>query len=390
MPSVTVKKDREESLRRFHPWLFSGAIARVEGEPRAGDLVTVQSGGGEILGYGHYSDSSIAVKMLTFTDEYPGEEFLRNRIRSAANLRRTLGLLDNVETTAFRLVHAEGDGLPGLIVDVIGSAVVAEIHSGGMYRMRDLISEVIAAELGSRVEDVVIRVDENLAKSGFEVPVAPTPSGAGLRPFKENGHLFSADLEGGQKTGFFTDQRENRRIVAAFAKDKNVLDCFCYSGGFAAYAAKAGARAVTYVDASKSALELAKGNIERNAPGVPAEGVNADALHYLKGIPETYDLIVLDPPAFVKHRGALTGGCKGYESINYLGISRVRPGGIVATFSCSQLVTTDLFRKILFKAAQKSGRRVRVLAELRQAPCHPVSLYHPEGEYLKGLLLEVE
>ncbi|NDC37022.1 MAG: class I SAM-dependent rRNA methyltransferase [Proteobacteria bacterium] len=395
--TITVKRDREGSLERFHPWLFSGAIEKIEGAVQPGDLVLVRSATGGTLGYGHYGAGSIAVKMLTFAEELPGREFFRDRLQAAIGLRKTLGLLESKTTTAFRLVHGEGDGLPGLIVDLIGRSAVCEFHSVGMYAQRAMMTELLCELLGARLGAVRFRMDENVVTSagGAASPVEGlvwTDGGAASEQFEvlEQGQRFIVDVAAGQKTGFFTDQRENRAIVARYVAGKAVLDCFCYSGGFASYAASAGAARITYVDSSKAALDLARRNIDLNGAGERSAGICADALKYLKDAPSDFDLIVIDPPAFVKHRGALTGGCKGYETINYHACAKVKPGGLVATFSCSQLVDTELFRRVAFKAAAKTGRRVRVLAQFRQAPCHPVSLYHPEGEYLKGLLLEVE
>lgn len=394
--TIVLKKDRTGSIERFHPWLFSGAIHRIEGAPKPGELVRVANESGATLGYGHYGMAGIAVKMLTFSDRRPDRAFFRDTLQSAVQLRKTLGLLDSEETTAVRLVHGEGDGLPGLIIDMLGTNLVCEFHSAGMYAQRALFTELLCELLGSRISAVWHRADENLEASGgdkgaghIERAWSKSATSEGQFEVLEQGHRFVVDVARGQKTGFFTDQRESRGSVARYASGKNVLDCFCYSGGFGSYAARAGAKQITYVDSSKPALELAAKNIELNGGAGIAEGVSADALQYLKDAPTYFDIIVIDPPAFVKHRGALTGGCKGYETINYHACAKVKPGGLVATFSCSQLVDTALFRRVVFKAAAKTGRRVRVLSEFRQAPCHPVSLYHPEGEYLKGLLLEV-
>lgn len=395
--TIVLKKDREGSLARFHPWLFSGAIERIEGAPQPGDVVRVRGAGGAVLGYGHYGTASISVKMLTFSDQVPDREFFRNRLESAIKLRAMLGLLRSDTTTAYRLVHGEGDGLPGLIIDLLGRTAVCEFHSVGMFSQRSVIAELLRELLPDRLGVVRQRADENLITSGGselasgdEIVWSESSVEGDQFEVLEHGHKFIVDVAAGQKTGFFTDQRENRAAVARYAAGKEVLDCFCYSGGFASYAARAGAKQITYVDSSKAALELAGKNIELNGGPGKSEGICADALKYLKDAPSCFDIIVIDPPAFVKHRGALTGGCKGYETINYHACAKVRPGGLVATFSCSQLVDRDLFRRVVFKAAAKTGRRVRILEEFRQGPCHPVSLYHPEGEYLKGLLLEVE
>lgn len=396
-PTIRVKKGREESLERFHPWLFSGAIERAEGTPAVGDIVRVISHSGAVLGYGHYGSATIAVKMLTFGASAPDTDFFRAAMGSAVNLRRNLGLLDSQSTNAFRLVHAEGDGLPGLIIDLLGTSAVIEFHSKGMFQQRAVVVELLRELLGKRVSAVWSRTDPQIDGPGTKDLKAESEllwnDGGDSNPefeIFENGRRFIVDVAAGQKTGFFTDQRENRELVSRYATGRDVLDCFCYSGGFGSYAGSSKARSITFVDSSKPALELARRNIGANAPGCAVQEICADALQYLKELPDSFDLIVLDPPAFVKHRGALTGGCKGYESVNYHGISKVRPGGFVATFSCSQLVGPELFRRVVFKSAQKSGRRVRVLHEFRQSPCHPTSIYHPEGEYLKGLFLAVE
>ena len=363
----------------------------------AGDVVRVISHSGAILGYGHYGSATIAVKMLTFGTSIPDTDFFRAAMSSAVTLRRNLGLLDNHATNAFRLVHAEGDGLPGLIIDLLGTCAVVEFHSKGMLQQRAVLVELLRELLGERLRSVWCRTDPQIEGAGAKDSKVEsellwhdgTDSNAQFE-ILENGRRFIVDVAAGQKTGFFTDQRDNRELVSRYATGRDVLDCFCYSGGFGSYAASNKARSITFVDSSKPALELARRNIAANSPECVVEEACADALQYLKELPPKFDLIVLDPPAFVKHRGALTGGCKGYESVNYHGINKVRPGGFVATFSCSQLVGPELFRRVVFKAAQKTGRKVRVLHEFRQAPCHPTSIYHPEGEYLKGLFLAVE
>lgn len=397
-PSIVLAPGREASIRRFHPWIFSGAIARTEGEPRVGDTVAILDTRGVHIATGHYLGGSLAVKVVAFEGRPLDKLFWIERIGSAWRLRRALGLLANAETNAFRLVNGEGDGLPGLIVDLYGSVAVLQCHSLGMARARDAIIAALLSVSEGRIQAVYDKSGATLERSGESVESrdgfvhgdGPTDSIV----MQEGGLEFEVDLRTGQKTGFFLDQRENRAIVGDLSGGRRVLNCFSYSGGFSLYALRHGATFVESVDASKGAIELAERNVARNfgeaTAGGRHQGVVADCLDYLKTIAGGFDLIVLDPPAFAKHKKALDGGLRGYETINALAFKHAKSGSFVVTFSCSQVVTPDLFMKTVQRAAGRVERRVRVLSELRQAPCHPTSLHHPEGHYLKGLVLEVE
>jgi len=412
MTSVILKPHKEESLKRFHPWVFSGAIARVELDakhqsdaPEEGEIVAVYSDSKEPLGVGHWQIGSIAVRILAFGVEELPKDFWVERIRAAYKVRQTLGLANvqgTKENNTFRLVHGEGDFLPGLIVDVYAETAVIQAHSVGMHVHRKEIAEAILATV-PQVKNIYYKSDDTLP---FKADISEPKVGYLIQNSKfkiqnceefwsmENGLSFRIDWLRGQKTGFFIDQRENRALVERYAKDKDVLNMFCYTGGFSLYALRGGAKTVDSVDVSQKAIELVNINVAKNFPKATNHtAVAADAFEYLskqKSEGRTFDLIILDPPAFAKHRDAVKNALRGYQRINAKAIEMIRPGGILFTFSCSQAVDKEAFRLAVFSAAAQVGRKVRILHQLHQPQDHPINIYHPEGEYLKGLVLYVE
>ena len=394
LPVLRLHPGREKALERHHPWVFSGAIAHMEGSPTDGDLVRIADAEGRIRAVGHYQDSSIAVRILAYEDRSIELSFFIERFQQALEKRRLLGLLDNPETNCFRWVHGEGDYLPGLIVDVYGAVAVVQCHSIGMYRQLDLLAEAMALSLPGRLKSIYSKsaasLPSNFAKGvedGFVHGKAPKAPLIAL----ENGHRFVVDWEQGQKTGFFLDQRENRVLLARYAAGKRILNLFSYSGGFSIYALKSGAAEVTSVDASQKALEWLETNIELNH--LPPEHHHShcgDALKFLRKASEPYDIVVVDPPAFSKSLKKQHNAVQGYKRLNAVALQKVAPGGLLFTFSCSQVVDKVLFDNTIRAAALEAGRRAVVLHHLAQAPDHPVSLFHPESGYLKGLVLLVE
>ena len=395
---VRLQPGRDFSVRRGHPWIFSGAIARLPQDLKDGDVVDVESDEGEVLGTGHYAEGgSIAVKMLSRSRVAIDEAFFLERIGNAKRYRESLGIPKAGITTGFRLVHGEGDRLPGLILDVYDDVFVIQAQSPGMFRARELIAGALENLFPTGLRSVVDRSlasrrEENEESSG----ASELLRGESARPLiRENGLLFRVDCLTGQKTGFFLDQRDNRHFLRGIAEGRNVLNAFCYSGGFSMAALAGGAKSVVSLDSSEKALAILEENLlENRQAGIVPEAAShttvcEDFLHYMQGLGEDFDLIVLDPPAFAKHRRALDAGLRGYRSINTAALTGVRPGGFLLSFSCSQLVTRDDFREVLLESAAKAARPVRIVKELHQAPCHPVSLSHPEGEYLKGFVLEV-
>jgi 23S rRNA (cytosine1962-C5)-methyltransferase len=389
---VILKSGKDQSMRRFHPWVFSGAIKQIDGPVNEGDVVTVTDSNGEFLGFGHYQIGSIAVRILSFKPGVPDIDFWISKIGAAWQLRQALGLANSSTTNAFRLVHGEGDNLPGLIIDLYAGTAVVQMHSVGMYLQRSLINEALKHVLGDRLTAI------------FEKSEGTLPYKAGLNPENgyvmgrstshvalENGLQFNVDWEKGQKTGFFVDQRDNRALIEHYSAGRSVLNMFCYTGGFSFYAMRGGAKLVHSVDSSERAVELTKANVELNFPGDKRhEAFAVDAFKYLERIKDQYDLIILDPPAFAKHHNVLNNALQGYRRLNAKAFEQIKPGGILFTFSCSQVVTKDVFRTTVFSAAAKAGRNVRILNQLTQPADHPVNIYHPEGEYLKGLVLYVE
>ena len=394
---IFLKKGREESLLRFHPWVFSGAVARIDGSPAEGDLVDVFAADGSFMACGHYQIGSIAVRVLSFTDNNIGPEFWRSMILSALELRRSLGLVGSADTNCFRLVHGEGDGLPGLIVDYYAGVCVMQAHSAGMFRSRKQICEALVSVFGSELKAVYDKSSGTAPfKAGLELVDGYLWRSKGFDQDEmtvlEHGNSFIVNWTEGQKTGFFLDQRDNRAAVAKYACGRCVLNLFCYTGGFSIYALGAGAVHVDSVDSSARAVAMVDKNVALNGFGTDRHcSWCCDAMEFLKQAPQDkYDLIIVDPPAFAKHRGVLPNALRAYRRLNADAIAKVAPGGLVFTFSCSQAVDKEAFALAVFSAAAQTGRRVRILDRLCQGPDHAVSIYHPEGEYLKGLLLYVE
>lgn len=390
---VYLKSGKEESLKRFHPWIFSGAIARVEGEPEEGEVVDVYTSKKEFIACGHFQIGSIAVRVLSFVQETIDRAFWVRKLASARALRVALGLIGNPQTDTYRLVHGEGDNLPGLIIDVYGSTAVMQAHSAGMHVCRMEIADALTEVMGDTVRNIYYKSETTLPfkadllarENGF------IKGGSADNVATENGLKFHVDWLKGQKTGFFVDQRENRHLLEHYARGRNVLNMFCYTGGFSFYAMRGGANLVHSVDSSAKAIDLTNENVKLNFPDDPRHQAYAeDAFKYLDRMGDQYDLIILDPPAFAKHRDALRNALRGYTKLNAKAFEKIRPGGILFTFSCSQVVTKENFRNAVFTAAAQAGRSVRILHQLTQPGDHPVNIYHPEGEYLKGLVLYVE
>lgn len=388
-----MKSGKEESLKRFHPWIFSGAIARVEGEPEEGEVVDVYTSKKEFIACGHFQIGSIAVRVLSFVQETIGRAFWVRKLASARALRVALGLIGNPQTDTYRLVHGEGDNLPGLIIDVYGSTAVMQAHSAGMHVCRMEIADALTEVMGDTVRNIYYKSETTLPfkadllarENGF------IKGGSADNVATENGLKFHVDWLKGQKTGFFVDQRENRHLLEHYARGRNVLNMFCYTGGFSFYAMRGGANLVHSVDSSAKAIDLTNENVKLNFPDDPRHQAYAeDAFKFLDRMGDQYDLIILDPPAFAKHRDALRNALRGYTKLNAKAFEKIRPGGILFTFSCSQVVTKENFRNAVFTAAAQAGRSVRILHQLTQPGDHPVNIYHPEGEYLKGLVLYVE
>ncbi len=391
-PVVVLRQGRESAVKRRHPWIFSGAIADRRGTLQRGCLVDVRSKDGALLGCGHWGTRGIAVRLLSFGEVKSEGELIHAKLSNAASVRERLGLVGNSATNGYRLVHAEGDELPGLVIDLYADTAVVQCHSAGMWRVRESIQESLLSMSQLGLSKVVFRrvesqMDEAEESAAVEATVAEPSQ---VVSFTENGLRFLADITGGQKTGFFLDQRVNRQKVGQAARGKHVLNAFCYTGAFSVYAFAGGAESVTSVDASKAAIDLCRQNVVANFASAPHHAEVADCFSYLTQIPDTFDLIVLDPPAFAKHQRAVQRAMRGYETINALALKKIKPGGTLATFSCSQLISREMFRDAIMRAAVSAGRFVRIVDFLHQAPCHPTSIFHPEGDYLKGLMLFVE
>ena len=396
LKKVYLRKGKEESLKRFHPWVFSGAIDRMDDGIEEGDIVDVITHYGDFIARGHFQRGSIMVRILTFDDEPIDEGYWQQRLRVASDVRRKMNF--GTQTDAYRLVHGEGDWLPGLIIDVYGKTAVMQAHSIGMHVCRREIGKALMAVLSDSIENVYYKSEMTLpfkeeVVNGFLY--GETKDDIAI----ENGLKFHVDWLRGQKTGFFVDQRENRALLEKYSFGRRVLNMFCYTGGFSFYAMRGGAEVVHSVDSSEKAIALTNSNVELNFPNdTRHKAFCEDAFKFLSNIPDgntsdtqsPYDLIILDPPAFAKHRGALHNALKGYTRLNAKAMEKIAPGGILFTFSCSQVVTKDNFRNAIFTAAAQSGRKIRILHQLHQPADHPINIYHPEGEYLKGLVLYIE
>jgi len=390
--NIYLKHGKEESLKRFHPWIFSGAIHHMDDGIAEGDTVRVITADGNCIAVGHYQKGTITIRVLSFQDIVIDESFWGSRIQSALAMRECIGMANNPDNNTYRLVHGEGDCLPGLVIDCYGTTAVMQAHSVGMHVCREQICKALVDVMGERIRNVYYKSETTLPfkaalgqENGFIY--GHTDDNTAV----ENGLKFHVDWLKGQKTGFFVDQRENRLLLEHYAKGKSVLNMFCYTGGFSVYAMRGGAKIVHSVDSSAKAVELTNLNVAMNFPDDNRhEAFCEDAFKYLDENDKKYDLIVLDPPAFAKHRMALHNALKGYIRLNIKGLQRIKPGGILFTFSCSQAVSKENFRNAVFTAAAQAGRNVRILHQLHQPADHPVNIYHPEGEYLKGLVLYVE
>jgi len=389
---IYLKPKKEESLLRFHPWVFSGAIQGMERKPEEGDLVEVYSSDNRFLAIGHYQIGSIAVRVLSFEKRPIDHQFWVDRIRSAYQLRCILGLANTPNNNTFRLIHGEGDALPGLVIDMYANTAVMQAHSVGMHKCRMEIAAALKEVVGDALQNIYYKSETTLpykadlnSENGYLL-------GQDVDDIAlENGLKFYVDWQKGQKTGFFVDQRENRKLLEHYAKDRSVLNMFCYTGGFSFYAMRGGAKLVHSVDSSAKAISLTNRNVELNFPGdLRHEAYAEDAFKYLERMGSNYDLIILDPPAFAKHKDVLRNALQGYRKLNAIAFEKIKPGGILFTFSCSQVVSKENFRLAVFSAAAQSKRNVRILHQLTQPADHPVNIYHPEGEYLKGLVLYVE
>ena len=392
MTNLYLNKGKEESLRRYHPWVFSGAVHHIEGEPKEGDLVRVLTHDGTFIAVGHWQIGSIAVRVLSFLDEEINHQFWTNKLATAYEMRKAIGVADNPQNSTYRLVHGEGDNLPGLVVDMYGETAVMQAHSVGMHNNRMDIAKALKDVMGEKLQNIYYKSETTLPykadlgqENGFILGSTPDDVAT------ENGLRFHIDWLKGQKTGFFVDQRDNRSLVEYYAKDRNVLNMFCYTGGFSVYAMRGGARLVHSVDSSQKAVDLVNANVELNFPNDARHKAYAeDAFKFLDQMKASYDLIILDPPAFAKHRDAVRHAIKGYTRLNARAMEKIKSGGILFTFSCSQAISKEQFRMAVFTAATLAKRQVRILHQLHQPADHPVNIYHPEGEYLKGLVLYVE
>jgi 23S rRNA (cytosine1962-C5)-methyltransferase len=393
MNKVILKPHKEESLQRFHPWIFSGAIASFEKkQPEEGDIVDVYTSKGNFIAKGHYQIGSIAIRVLSFKDEEINHSFWLNRLHIAYDLRKNIGIATNPDNNTYRLVHGEGDNLPGLIVDIYDRTAVMQAHSPGMHYCRKEIADALMEVMDGKIDNIYYKSETTLP---YKADLSPEDGfiigGSTNNIATEYGLKFHVDWLKGQKTGFFVDQRENRALLEKYAKDRSVLNMFCYTGGFSVYALRGGAQLVHSVDSSSKAIDLTNQNVEMNFPDDKRHCAYAeDAFKFLDRMGDQYDLIILDPPAFAKHKNALHNALQGYRKLNAKAFEKIKPGGILFTFSCSQVVTKDNFRTAVFTAAASTGRNVRILHQLTQPADHPINIYHPEGEYLKGLVLYVE
>jgi len=388
---IVLKSGKEQSVKRYHPWLFSGAIKKMYGNPSEGDLVDVFDNKDNFLAVGHYQPSSIAVRILSFDQVNPDISFFRDKIVKAINYRKSLGIIGNPDINVYRLIHGEGDGLPGLIIDFYNGVAVIQMHSLGFYRIRKEITSLLVDLLKDKIVAVYDKSEGTIPHMSGTVAVNEYLYGTSSPVIvTENGYKFKIDWTTGQKTGFFIDQRDNRQLLGKFTEGRTVLNMFGYTGGFSVYAMK-NALMVHTVDSSFPAIELANENVKLNfGDDKRHESFQVDAFDYLNDIRNKYDLIILDPPAFAKHNNVLANALQGYKRLNIKAIDQIKPGGIIFTFSCSQVVTKENFKKSVFAAAANTGRSVRILYQMSQPPDHPVNIYHPESEYLKGLVIYVE
>ncbi|MCH5175299.1 MAG: class I SAM-dependent rRNA methyltransferase [Prevotellaceae bacterium] len=391
MTNIYLKRGKEESLKRFHPWIFSGAIHHMDDEPQEGETVTVLTSEGEYIATGHYQIGSIMVRVLSFCNDAIDKDFYRKMLATALDVRHRIGVTGGNNNT-YRLVHGEGDNLPGLVIDIYGNTAVMQAHSVGMHRDREMIAQALKDVMDDTIQNIFYKSETTLPfkadlgqENGFLL-------GGDTEDIAiENGLKFHVDWLKGQKTGFFIDQRDNRRLLEQYSTGRKVLNMFCYTGGFSFYAMRGGADLVHSVDSSQKAIDLTKANVELNFPNDPRhEAFTEDAFKFLDTMTTPYDLIVLDPPAFAKHKDALRNALKGYTRLNRKAFEKIQRGGIVFTFSCSQAVSKEQFRTAVFTAAASAGKNVRILHQLHQPADHPINIYHPEGEYLKGLVLYVE
>lgn len=398
-PQIILKPGKDHSLKRFHPWVFSGAIGKIIGKPQSGDCVEVFSAQNEYLGTGHYQDGSIMVRILSFKQTDIDNNFWEERIRSAYDLRLKLGLADSAQTNMYRLINAEGDQLPGLVIDFYNGTAVLQAHSLGINKCKNAIVAALQKVYGEKLKAVYDKSADSLSfvkekaavKSALDIQNGYIFGTSDISEGLENDIKFHVNWAEGQKTGFFIDQRENRKLLAQYAKGKTVLNTFCYSGGFSVYALKAGATKVCSVDSSKKAIEWTEKNVALNGFSSPQHiSEVADVMQYLKKIHEPYEIIVLDPPAFAKHVDARHNAVQGYKRLNIEALKQIKRGGFLFTFSCSQVVTRQLFTGAILAAAIEAGRNVKILHQLSQPADHPNNIFHPEGEYLKGLVLFVE
>ncbi|MBI2270924.1 MAG: class I SAM-dependent rRNA methyltransferase [Bacteroidetes bacterium] len=392
---VTLKSGKDASLRRFHPWVFSGAIDRIHGTVEEGDLVEVYDNKENYLGTGHCQIGTIAIRVFAFKNETINYDFWKDKLQRAYDYRKNIGLIDAPSTNVYRLFYAEGDGLPGLIIDYYNGTAVLQTHSIGMHLVKNHIVDALKEIYGDKLNAVYDKSEETMPKqSEIKAPNGYLFGKQHSTEVAENDHKFLVDWEGGQKTGFFVDQRESRELLSGYSRGRSVLNTFCYTGGFSIYAAKAGASVVHSVDSSKKAIELTNRNMELNgfptAVGDKYESFAIDTFDFLKDKQNAYDIIVLDPPAFAKHQNVKHNAIMGYKRLNYEAIKQIKPGGLIFTFSCSQVVDRYSFNSAVMAAAIEAGRNVRIVHQLSQPPDHPVNIFHPEGEYLKGLVVYVE
>jgi 23S rRNA (cytosine1962-C5)-methyltransferase len=388
---IFLSKGKERSLRLFHPWIFSGAIDKIEGTPKEGETVEIFSAGNEYLATGHFHEGSIKVRIVSFDQTKTDQEFWNSKIQKAYELRDRLGLTNNAYTDIYRLVHAEGDGLPGLIIDIYGSAAVIQSHTLGMHKAKNEIVEALKRIYGKKLDTIYDKsfhtmAKQNLSGEGNSFLMGEIPE----KNVKENDIQFYVNWVEGQRTGFFIDQRENRKLVEKYSEGKKVLNTFSYSGGFSMYALKGGAIEVHSVDSSKKASELAEKNIQLNNFHGTHKFFVRDAFDFLKHNDDKYDIVILDPPAFAKHLSSVDNAMIGYRNLNTEGIKKISKGGLLFTFSCSQVIDKILFRKLVFQSAAQTKRNVRIIHQLSQGPDHPINIYHPEGEYLKGIVAVID